>query len=671
MAKRDADAATAGASVVYYERWRETGDDELLAKIHEYNRTDCISTQLLRDWLVSSVRPVDMPWPSLGNIAAAGPLANVKEEDDELEALRERIAPVRDRLGGDVAELLVDLSGFYRREVRPSWWAIFDRLAQESEALVDDLECIQGLESVGPPVSVTARSFERTYRFPRQETKLRAGKRPCVKPAAMPEDVDLRAIDHRNSLLVLRRSTAKGPLPDRLDLLPPKPIRNDTLRDAVSAVIDAIIAGGDPATLPIEHLLSRDRPVFVDGLRETIVDPHGDLAVETSSAIGAMAGSTLAIQGPPGSGKTFVSALSIVELVRSGRRVAVSSNSHKAISNLLTAVADRARAEGVRCRIVQKAADDGNDDAHPGIALVSGNDASEIATAGVVGATAWHFARYDVAAFDHLFIDEAGQVSLANVVAMSRSARNLVLVGDPMQLPQPVQGTHPGSSGMSCLEYLIGDNRVVPPDRGVFMPVSRRMHPDVCRYISDVVYDSRLANDTAAGAQRLVGRDGVSLVGAGVQLVEHFGRSQVCPEEITAIRERIDRLAGSTYRNRDGAERLLTHADILVVAPYNAQVNALREALPRSIAVGTVDRFQGQEAPVCLVSMTTSSSEELPRDIAFLFSLNRINVAVSRAQVSATVFASPLLLETPCRTIDEMMLVNALCVLREHGGDGF
>lgn len=671
MDKRDADVATAGASVVFYEKWRETGDDDLLTKIHDYNRTDCISTQLLRDWLVRSVRPATMAWPQLGDVPVTGTLSNVDAEDAEVEALRTRLAPVRERLGEDVGDLLLDLNLFHRREDKPAWWAIFDRLAQDSEELLDDLECIQGLEAVGPPVKVTAKSFERTYRFPPQETKLRAGKKPCVKPAAMPEDIDLRSLDADGSTLVLRRSTAKGPLPDRLDLIPAKPIANGTLRTAIAAVTESIIADNGVARA-VEQLLTRAPPRFVDGYRPNgVIDPDGDLPAQTSAAVAAMEGATLAIQGPPGTGKTYVSALAIVDLVRSGRRVAVSSNSHKAIGNLLEAVAARAAAEGIACRVVQKASDDGGDDAHPGIVIVSDNDAPEIASAHVVGATAWHFARYPGPAFDHLIVDEAGQVSLANIVAISRAARNLVLVGDPMQLPQPLQGTHPGRSGESCLEYLIDGHRIVPAGHGIFMPISRRMHPQVCSYISAAVYDGRLQSDEAAGTQTLTAPDGSSLVGAGIRAVTHAGRSQVSPEEIAAIRAQIEAVVGSTYLGRDGAERIVEHADILVVAPYNAQVNALRATLPPAVRIGTVDRFQGQEAPVCLVSMTTSSGEELPRDIEFLFSLNRINVAVSRAQASAIVFASPLLLETPCRTVKEMTLVNALCLLREHGGDSF
>lgn len=671
MEKRDGDVATAGASVVFYEKWRETREQKLLDKIHDYNRTDCVSTQLLRDWLVADVRPAVLPWPVLGDVPETGTLSNVAAEDDEIAALRLRLEPVRERLGGRVADLLLDLSQFYKREDKPTYWGIFDRLAQESAELVDDLECIADLEAVSEPVKVTAQSWERTYRFPPQETKLSAGKTPSIKPATGLEDASLRTIDHDAGTLVLRRSAKKGPLPDRLDLLPPQPLRKGGLRDAIAAVTEQLIQDAGRQTA-VEDLLTRSAPRFVGGPRpQGIVDPMGDLPTETSRAISQMDNTTLAIQGPPGTGKTYVSALSIVDLIRAGKRVAVSSNSHKAIGNLLEAVADRARDDGLRCRVVQKASDDGDDDTHPGITLVGDNDAPEIKTADVMGATAWHFSRYDAPAYDYLFVDEAGQVSLANILAMARSALNIVLVGDPMQLPQPIQGTHPGDSGRSCLEYLIDGHRVVPADRGIFMPVSRRMHPKVCGYISSAVYEGRLKSDQAAGRQTLCSADGIELVGAGMRVVAHLGRSQVSPEEIAAVRQQIDRLVGGTYKDRDGVERSVGHADILVVAPYNAQVNALRNALPARVRVGTVDRFQGQEAPVCLVSMTTSSGEEMPRDIAFLFSLNRINVAVSRAQVASIVFASPLLLETPCRTVEEMALVNALCMLREHGGDSF
>lgn len=665
MEKRAGEVATAGASVVVYEQWRQTRDEALLEQIRDYNETDCRSTQLLRDWLISKVRPPQMPWRQLGPAPEAGPLANVAQEDEAIAELRLRLAPVRARYGDGIGELLLDLSDFHAREDKPSWWAIFDRLAQESEALIDDLDCIAGLEAIGPAIP-DKRSLMRTYIYPAQETKLRAGKKPCAKPAENPTAVDLASVDPVRRTVVLRSTPKNFVLPDRLDLIPEKPRNNKVLREAIASVRDGFIAGAP--LRPVEDLLWRSPPRFRDGPRPGgVIDAPGPLPDATSRAIAAMDNTVLAIQGPPGTGKTYVSALAIVDLVRSGKRIAVSSHSHKAITNLLEAVDLRAQATGTPCRIVQKTSDDDGDEAETStITRVNDNDAPEIAVAQVVGATAWHFARYGQPAFSHLFVDEAGQVALANLIAMSRSASNLVLVGDPMQLAQPLKGLHPGASGQSCLEYLMDGHRVVPADRGVFMPVSRRMHPGVCDFISKAVYEERLHSDEGAAAQRLTSGTGEDLVGARLVPIAHQGRSQVSPEETAAIVDAVAALIGSRFVDRDGAERPIAHEDVLVVAPYNAQVNALRAALPQAVRVGTVDRFQGQEAPICLISMTTSSGDELPRDIEFLFSLNRINVAISRAQVTAWMFASPTLLETPCRTIHEMSLVNTLCMLAEY-----
>lgn len=279
-----------------------------------------------------------MPWPVLNRSPVEARLANLEEEDAAAAALKARLAPVEARLGPEIAELLLDLATFHEREDKPAWWAIFDRLAQDSELLVDDLDSLQGLEAIGEAEPVTAKSYERTYRYPPQETKLRAGKKPCVKPAEMPEDIEIRALDPGARTVTLRRTLARGALPERLDLIPPKPVPNTVLRNAVRAVIDDLVAGS-ARSRAVEGLLTRSPPRFGSGPRPGgVVDPARDLPAETSAA--------------------------------------------------------------------------------------------------VVGATAWHFARYDAPAFDHLVVDEAGQVSLANILAMSWAARNLVLVGDPMQLPQ-------------------------------------------------------------------------------------------------------------------------------------------------------------------------------------------------------------------------------------------
>jgi uncharacterized protein len=240
--------------------------------------------------------------------------------------------------------------------------------------------------------------------------------------------------------------------------------------------------------------------------------------------------------------------------------------------------------------------------------------------------------------------------------------RNIVLVGDPRQLPQVIQGAHPDPANLSSLEWMLGDHATIPPDRGIFLPVSRRMHPYVCTFISRQVYEGRLSNSPDTAVQAISWTGGPN-AGAFWVPVAHEGNAQIAAEEVAAIRATIADLLTGTWTDKEGTTRPVRPTDIIVVAPYNAQVNALQDALPDAIRVGTVDKFQGQEAPVCLVSMTASSAEEAPRGMDFLFSLNRINVAVSRAKGLALVFGAPRLREAKCDTVEQMRLVNTLCAL--------
>ena len=255
-------------------------------------------------------------------------------------------------------------------------------------------------------------------------------------------------------------------------------------------------------------------------------------------------------------------------------------------------------------------------------------------------------------------------MAIANLVAMSRCATSIVLVGDQMQLPQPVQGIHPEGSGASTLEHLMAGRRTIEPDLGIFLPLSRRMNPAVCRIVSALAYESRLTSDEAAARHHIEGLTTLPSVGVVFDEVEHTGNSQTCRAEAKRIVALFDELVGRTFTTRSGETRVMGIEDILVVSPYNAQVNLIASMLPKDARVGTVDRFQGQEAPACLISMATSSAEEMPRDVGFLFSIERLNVAISRAQALAVVAASPRLLDVPCTTIDDLLLVNAFCGVR-------
>jgi len=265
-------------------------------------------------------------------------------------------------------------------------------------------------------------------------------------------------------------------------------------------------------------------------------------------------------------------------------------------------------------------------------------------------------------AVDVLFVDEAGQISLANVLAISQAARALVLLGDPQQLEQPLRGSHPPGADRSALAHLLGSAATMPPDRGLFLETTWRLHPDLCRFTSETFYDDRLYPEPRLAGQEL--RSAFALRSTGPRLIEvaHVGNDSESIEEAQRIAQLAQALveAGATWIDQDGRERPLTWNELLIVAPYNAQVGAIRRLLPQA-RVGTVDKFQGQEAPISLYSMATSSPEDAPRGMDFLYSRNRLNVATSRARCVAVVVASPELLRVRARTPKQMRLANALC----------
>ena len=658
--KRDGEVRTTADSVVAYERWRETKDQQILDEIEDYNRVDCISTAELRDWLVG-IRPGG-PWPTPAPDAAD----KETEEDADTQALRSTLSA--SGLPGPRQEMLFNLGVFHKREVKPAQWAVFDSAARDEDDLIDDIDALGGLEAAGP-VKPVKRSFARSYTYPPQETKLRGGKKATVPVFdSPPVTVSIETLDRRAHEITIKAGPGKAHLlADQLTLHPDWPLNTGVIASALHDVI-ADQCGARRVTA-VDDLLSRTPPRLRSGPKTDLLE-GGDPVSGTIDVVNDMDGTVLPIQGPPGTGKTYVSARAILSLVRKGHRVGVASNSHEAIRNVLMGCLSALEDDdsGITVEDVELAHKvSGGDDGYPhgfsGVTRTWSNDDPALNHAHVVGGTAWFFARNEnVQAFDWLFVDEAGQVGLANMVAMGRAARNIVLVGDPRQLPQIIQGAHPDPANLSCLDWMLGEHATVPPDRGIFLPVSWRMHPDVCGFISEQVYEGRLTSHPDTTRQRV---SGTTLPGSGAFWVPvaHAGNAQIAQEEVSAIGKTIAELLGGNWMEKDGTHRPMRQSDIIVVAPYNAQVNALREALPPGIRVGTVDKFQGQEAPVCLVSMTASSAEETSRGMNFLFSLNRINVAVSRARGLALVFGAPRLREAKCETVAQMRLLNTLCAL--------
>jgi uncharacterized protein len=383
-----------------------------------------------------------------------------------------------------------------------------------------------------------------------------------------------------------------------------------------------------------------------------------------------MDGAALIIQGPPGTGKTYTGSHLIASLLQRGKRVGVLSNSHKAIINLLRATAKVVGPDLSGFRVGGEPDDDLAIEA-PG--LIQTGDSKMVAlnySSGLVAGTAWLFAREEMAGrLDYLFIDEAGQVSLAHLTAVAASADNLVLMGDQMQLSQPIQGSHPGESGQSILEYVLEDFAVVPPHLGVLLDTSWRMHPLICGFISDTVYEGRLQADPSTEPRILSPGQGTLIrQSSGILFspVIHEGNSQSSGEEVERILALTGELLGSRLMTADGP-RAVDVTDILFVAPYNMQVRLLRERLPAGAKVGSVDKFQGQEAPIVILSLCASAGEYGSRGLGFILDRNRINVAISRAQTLAIVVADPRIASADIRSLEEMRLVNVFCKLRGLG----
>lgn len=646
----------AGGAVLAYEQWLETRSESLLDEIRAYNREDCLSIIDMRQWLIK-VRPDDVEWKAPQD---APELTETRIEQDQ------KNDELYQQLTANSNPLLAHLLYYHRREERPAWWSWFERRDKMTDQeLIDDNESIGGLqrdESV--PALKEKKSFIFTYRFPPQEHKFDPGDDAHDRKERAGE---IFRIDDANGVVELKRGQTLLKLPDPTALIPKPSVNTGVLREALQRFAQAVVDRGlaaNPYRAATDILLANAPRVIGTPLGER--EEWRDILDATSR----LDDSYVFVQGPPGSGKTFHGARAIVELLRAGKRVGVTSNSHKAIHNLLDEVEKVAHNAGYWFRGLKKSGDGGDSVftsklQHPMIEATKKPEACADPLVRFVAGTPWLFSDLDLdRSVDYLFIDEAGQVSLANALAAATAARNVVLLGDPLQLAQVSQGSHPDGVSVSVLEHLLGAHKTVPRDRGIFLEESWRMHPDVCGFVSEIVYDSRLRSADECATQAVT-IDGVVETGLRFMPVEHEGNSQSSEEEAERIASAIRRMLGGTFTDSKGKTAPLSPANFLIVAAYNAQVRALNTALAdaglRDVPVGTVDKFQGRQAEVVFFSMATSSGAELPRDVEFLFSRNRLNVAISRARCLAIVVASPRLLDVDCSTPEQMRLVNSLC----------
>ena len=650
----------------------ESLTDESRTAVQRYNCDDCLSTLGLRDWL-EGVRTAQIEAGARIERPEAGegdPSEAISAWQERVNALTERLtidvpADSEDRTVGQQARwLLANVADWHRREDKSVWWEYFRLSDLSADDLIDERSALADLEFVDA-VGGTAKAPVHRYRFPGQETDLRDGK--ALMSVGGEKFGKLETISFEDRTVDIKKRM------DSVDRHPPAVFSHELVGTQVLSEslvgIGEYVAGNDiesdGAHSVARDLLLRQRP----RVRGAPLQSDGETTVVAALRIAPLLeGGVLPIQGPPGAGKTFTGARMICALVEAGAKVGITANSHKVIRNLLDEVVRAAEEGGTDLTAIQKPAE--MEDDLDRLRFTTRNEDVFSALAGdcqVAGGTAWLWARPDAQnAVDVLFVDEAAQMSLANVLAVSPSAAGLVLIGDPQQLEQPIQGSHPEGTAVSALDHLLGGRQTIEADRGLFLGQTWRLHPDICAFTSEMFYEGRLHSRPGLENQHIV--SGGPVQGSGLRYlpVAHDGNQSASPEEADMVLTLVTTLIeeGATWTDRVGDEQPLGLEDILIIAPYNAQVFALQERLPGA-RIGTVDKFQGQEAPLVIYSMATSAPSDAPHGMEFLYSLNRLNVATSRARCASVLVANPALFEPECRTPQQMRLANAFCRYQE------
>ncbi|MDH2902543.1 MAG: TM0106 family RecB-like putative nuclease [Actinomycetota bacterium] len=651
----------AGA-VVEYEQWMVSGDDQLLANIAAYNEDDVKSTRALRDWLLGQ-RPSDLPWRE----------AIIEREPYELDTdeLVERLHDV----GEDSPEhLLGDLLNYWRRERSADVTPKYVALNGDYSVLYDNLDYLTNLryERMEEPVG-KERNPKMVLSWPPQVVDRGLGAKdevlyagvgvPYGKGSIADIDFERREVSLRWGKLQAELGGIPAVLTKDRYFRPGA--KAGALKDLARQVLDPA-THGESGRLAMA-LLGAQPPRFTPGH-----GPDGGVFDDELSSIYRwvehLDESFVAIQGPPGTGKTYSGSHIIHHLVGRGLRVGVLAMSHAAIDNLMRATLEVFDQAGDRGRLAALRWEERPSTPLPGVTYSKKKADLSSGQFNLIGGTAWLWANPEMrqVPVDVLIVDEAGQLSLADALSSTGGARNMLLLGDPLQLAQVAKAEHPAGSGASVLEHILGEHVTVPDTRGVFISETWRMHPDVCDFISRQIYEGRLTANECCVQQS-------TDFGTGLRwlVARHERRSTQSPEEIEVVLDQITAMLGTPWTNQKGEVAALTPSDFMVVAPYNDQVDLMKEACQaraplRGVQVGTVDKFQGREAPVVFFTMTTSSAQDMPRGPEFLFSRNRLNVAVSRARCVAYLVCTEELLNSRARDIDDMRLIGTLSAFVEH-----
>jgi predicted RecB family nuclease len=647
----------------------DSASDDVRAAVIAYNADDCRSAARLRDWLeglraatIAGGTDIPRPMPS----EDGDPNERISDWLVKVNSVIERLT---DGVPVDISErteeqqarwILANILDWHRREQKSAWWEFFRLSELSADELVDERCAVSGLEFL-EAAGGTARAPVHRYHFPTQNVDLRVDDDLASDQGEKLGKVAGISVENR-TIDIKKRGDAIGIHPAAA--FGHKIINTQVLADSLLRIGEHVAQRGIPGTGALQaarDLLARAAPrlngkaLKIDG--ETTLDAAVRIASHLESGV-------LPIQGPPGAGKTYTSARMICELVRRGKRVGITANSHKVIRNVVDATIRASEELGIELTCCVKA-DDAEDD-RPRLVFADSNERffqSFGSRSQVGGGTAWLWARQDAfELLDVLFVDEAAQMSLANVLAVSQAAKVLVLVGDPQQLDQPTQGTHPDGCEGSALHHILGEAQTILPEQGLFLEETWRLHPSICDFTSEVFYAGKLRPKDGLSRQAILSSGRISGSGLRYIPVPHSGNQSSSTEEADGVAELVEELlrAESRWIDREGVAHPVTLNDVLVITPYNAQVFELQRRLPGA-RVGTVDKFQGQEAPIAIYSMASSSHADAPRGMEFLYSLNRFNVATSRAKCLCILVGSPALFEPECRTPRQMQLANAFC----------
>ena len=672
---RSAEIKTAAESIRLFDIWSTSKNEKVKQNIIDYNEEDCISTSDLRDFLKEK-KPDDIPWFD-GSIKDTDEddQKKIKEKETTEEIERKELELIENLNNSNHDEQLknklIDLVGFHRREKKPENWRYYKRLEETHEDLIDDNECLANCSFVKKELDTTSGNTNYIYQFETQNYKINVGDsaKEIFENKSYGKITSIVEQDDDTNFIEITSNKSESELPKIFTFSYGEYFNTNRIRDSLNLILSETEEKKKAKYKCALDILEDNFPNIKNIKKgDSIINTNNDLNEEAIKAVKNLNSSYLLIQGPPGAGKTYLSGKMILELIKDGKKVGVTSNSHSAINTLLKQVEEFAEQEKFELKGMKR----NSKPEHKlnGQFIKDGTSGKKLdLTNSLFAGTAWLFCDPELnQKLDYLFIDEAGQVSLANTLAMCTSTKNIVLIGDQMQLSQPIKGVHPGISGKSTLEFLLEKYDTIPPEKGIFLDKTRRLNENICHYNSESFYDSRLQPDPVT-KERYIKLNSKVLPNEGIVYLsmDHSNCSRKSNEELDKIKELTASFLGKPCKdNNKSPEAKLSIEDILVIAPFNMQANNLSRGLPKGARVGTIDKIQGQQAKIVIISMTSSDPDNIPRQKDFFFSRNRLNVAISRAQCLAIILFNPKLLNAACQKIEEMKLINNFCKLLKY-----